>query len=203
MNWFSKESKLYKVIDFEIKEKNFDIILNESNKNILGFLCKFADSDGLPINIFKSDSFLSISQIVVGDIFNYELEEKNSFDMLHYTNHQQFMNNLPATKVVWLYFFRPYTNRKIKLSFDLEHSYIENVYLYINLIYYDDTTPNKTISQYIIDCAKDDFNIGFDNTNIGYIQWMYNEIDDDDIKPKENSDEFNQQNLNLSKNKTK
>lgn len=176
MNFFSKSSILYSKLEYEINEKNFGLTINQDGKKIVGLLMKFVDQNGTPVKLFRSDTYLSICRIIIGDIMNYEIEEKISCDMQHYTTHQQFMNNVTESDVVWTYFFNPYTSNHIKLCFELEHACAEPIYLFVNEIYFSNTKPNTTPQEYIINCIRDDYILGFDSTNIGSIEWMYNEV---------------------------
>ncbi len=186
MNFFNKSSKLYSKLEYEINEKNFILSINEDEKKIVGLLMKFVDSNGNPIKLFRTDSYLSICRIIIGDIMNYEVEEKISCDMQHYTAHQQFMNNVVESEYVWTYFLTPYTSNIIKLYFELEHAYTEPIYLFINEIYFSETKSYYSPQEYIINCVKDDYELELDNSMIGCIEWMYKEIK----KKQLDSDEF-------------
>ncbi len=201
MDFFSNTSnnKLYKKYIFEIQkeEKNFSVILNEQKENISGFVCKFTSSDGQPIKLFRSDSYLSICRIITGDILTYELEEKLSCDMLHYTDHQQFMNNLAPNKFMWIYFFQPFVNHPIKLYFELEYNQFEKIFLHINTVYFQEDRPNLSVNRIINDCVKDDYDNDLTDQDIGSMLWMCKEnLSVDDFSNKiDESFEFKNSNI--------
>ncbi len=180
MNFFSNNSnsKLYHKYIFEIEkeEKNFNVMLNEQKENIIGFVCKFTNSNGIPIKLFRSDSYLSICRIITGDILTYELEEKISCDMQHYTDHQQFMNNLAPNKFMWIYFFQPFiVNQPIKLYFEIEYNEPDQIFLHINTIYFQEDKPNLPVNRTINDCMKEDYDNDLLDTDIGSMLWMCRE----------------------------
>ena len=183
MNWLNQDNsnQMYKVIRYNVSTSKFNLEINSEKEKVMGFIAKFVNSNGEPIKLCESDSYLSIDRYIEGDFLKYEMEEKFSCDMNHYTKHQQFMNNLPPSDVLWTYFFKPVTNHKFKLNFELKfvNSFSnEEIILYINLFY--QISEKDTPAVCVTKCAKSDYHKGLEEKDKPYILWMYKEMDDDD-----------------------
>ncbi len=185
MNWINQNNPMYKVIRYEVKSNKFGVEINSDKEKVIGFIGKFVNSNGEPIKLCESDSYLSIDRFIQGDFLQYEIEEKFSCDMNHYTKHQQFMNNLPNSDVLWTYFFKPVTNHKFRLNFDLtlmksDSESDHDIIFYLNLFY--QINEKDTVVESIRKCAKSDYDRGLEEKDKPYILWMYKEMDDDDDK---------------------
>ncbi len=182
MNWYNQENQdnpMYRTIEYKVEQNNFSIPINTNKEKIIGFFCKFVDQDDNPVTLNESESYLSITRVIEGQFLNYQMEEKCMCDMNHFTSHQQFMNNLPSNNFVWTYFFKPVTNHKFNLNFEISYvkKNIKSMYLYINILLLQ--TNNLSPSEFLFKCAQNDYNKGLDENTKPNILWMHKEMDDD------------------------
>ncbi len=193
--------QMYK-FEFESQVNKFIVRINDSEKKVLGFICKLVDSNFEPVRFIKDLSLLSIAREVHGDVFTYNLDETIDFDYTYYNSHNISKYNLDEVDNLWSYFFITPTTNSIKLEFELEflsnynQDQTQEFYLFVNMFYIE---KDQTIGIYpdykkiIYNCINLDYQNGLSENNPGNICWMYllgNKSFIQTIEQKEKSSEF-------------
>ncbi len=162
--------KSYEIIEYEIMENNFEIIINESKEEIVGFICKFYNKDDQPIEFNKYTSYLSISRIFIGNIMNYIMPETIDFDFTYYTEHTQSKNNIENDPNLLVYFLNTPSKHKLKLEFVLEtNNKFDVCYMYIIVMNKLDGIKTE---DYIYKNAIDDYSKNLTSEDKPYINWL-------------------------------
>jgi hypothetical protein len=172
---------LYEIITYcDVKEKEFNIIINPNYLPIQGFILAFVDECGVPIIFNDCNSFMKIESITpyprenchYAPTYDYYYGEVCPFaNKYYYTYTMQEYNCMPINPALWSYYIN--INVPLKLSFKLDHNYTGNVFLYINMFYPQEHCVSK-LEPIIHNCIKSDQELHcvYNPFACGYISWM-------------------------------
>jgi hypothetical protein len=172
---------LYDIISYcNVREKEFNVVINSRYLPIQGFILAFVDECGNPIIFNNCNSFMKIESITpypdyncyyYPPRYNYYYNEVCPFsNKNYYTYTIQEYNCMPINPALWSYYIN--INVPLKLSFKLDYNYTGNVFLYINMFFPQQCEyklgpiiRNCIISDQELHCVKNPF-------ACGYISWM-------------------------------
>ena len=163
----------YDIIEYcHVQNRDFNILLNECGKSIVGFFITFVDCRGNPIRFDDTSSTLRVEGIYQyqdkensGQVATYYNIISDTQSKYYYTYCQQSQNGLPYNNCLWTL----YTNtcNPLKLSFHLVTSYTEPIYVYINLFMKPINFPSPVLAPVVDNCIDTDV-----CDNKGHIRWM-------------------------------
>jgi hypothetical protein len=173
---------LYDIITYcNVKEKEFNVIINTRYLPIQGFILAFVDEYGNPIIFDDYNSFMKIESITpypntnsyeYPPTYNYYYREICPFsDKNYYTYTIQAYNCMPINPALWSYYIN--INVPLKLSFKLDYNYTGNVFLYINMFFPQQHCAPK-LEPIISNCIRSDQELScvYNPFACGYISWM-------------------------------
>lgn len=173
---------LYDIITYcNVKEKEFNVIINTRYLPIQGFILAFVDECGNPIIFDDYNSFMKIESITpypntnsyeYPPTYNYYYREICPFsDKNYYTYTIQAYNCMPINPALWSYYIN--INVPLKLSFKLDYNYTGNVFLYINMFFPQQHCAPK-LEPIIRNCIRSDQELScvYNPFACGYISWM-------------------------------
>lgn len=177
---------LYEIISFcNVKEKEFNVIINTRYLPIQGFILAFVDECGNPIIFDDYNSFMKIESITPypntdyhchnPPTYNYYYREVCPFsDKNYFTYTLQTYNCMPINPALWSYYIN--TKVPLKLSFKLNYNYTGNVFLYINMFFPQEHCVLPKLEPIISNCIESDQQLTCvrDPFACGYISWMTN-----------------------------
>ena len=163
----------YDIIEyFGIKDKKFNILLNDRCKPMVGFFITFVDCHGYPIHLDDTQSTLQVEEIysypdhtraeTYSTYYNIISQTQTKY---YYTYVEQCKNNLPPASCLWT--LNAKTCQPLKLSFNLSTRYEGQINIYINLFFAHEGVPNNILCPVVEDCIESD-----ECESTGHIRWM-------------------------------
>lgn len=172
---------LYEIITYcNVKEKEFNVIINPDYLPIQGFILAFVDEHGKPIIFNNCNSLMKIESITPYPCHDYHGVPACNYyygqvcpfaNKDYYTYTIQEHNCMPINPALWSY----YINIKVplRLTFKLDYNYTGNVFLYINMFYLQEHCECK-LGPIIRNCIISDqeTHCVCNPLACGYISWM-------------------------------
>ena len=172
---------LYDIITYSnVKEKEFNVIINSKYLPIQGFILAFVDECGKPVSFNDCNSLMKIESITpypcdnnqYPPTYNYYYREICPFaNKNYYTYTIQEYNCMPINPALWAYYIN--IDVPLKLSFKLDYNYTGNVFLYINMFFPQEHCALK-LGPIIGNCIRSDQQLScvYNPFACGYISWM-------------------------------
>ena len=164
---------LYETLTYpDICYPNFNVVINQCNRYIEGFLLTFLDTCGDPICFDDYESYMSIETLTGCGAHLVSCDNK-----IYYTYTEQAKNYMPINPALWTYHYP--TTDALRLAFDLKKTQNQPTTLMIIMFYTQGKTPQHTLEPVINHAVHTDLSNQCvrDPYTPGHIAWMLNLVE--------------------------